>query len=113
MEMKGPAQRPRLHELPAVPERVADVLLRDPLDASGELQLGRRLNLRVDATRLVHDLEESLRTRALGERAARETPRTDIGPGDALQLEKPLSVDELAAHEPGKRAPFEDLEMHR
>jgi hypothetical protein len=56
MEMKRPAQRPRLHELPAVPERVANVLLRHPLDASGELQLGRRLNLRVDATCLVHDL---------------------------------------------------------
>jgi hypothetical protein len=67
----------------------------------------------VDATGLVHDLEEPLRTRALGERAAREAPSPNLVPGDALQLEEPLSVDELAAHEPGKRAPFEDLEMHR
>ena len=111
MEVEGPAQRPRLHELPAVPERVANVLLRYHFDPSGDLQLGRHLNLRMDPTCLVHDLDEPVRSRALGERATSETPCANLVPGDALQLEKPLSVDELAAAEPGERAALDDLEM--
>jgi hypothetical protein len=67
MEVKRPAQSPRLHELAALPERVADVLLRDPFDTRGELQLRRRLNLCVDAAGFVHDLDEPVRACAPGE----------------------------------------------
>jgi hypothetical protein len=40
MEVERAAQRPRLDERAVAPERVADVLLGDPVDARGELQLG-------------------------------------------------------------------------
>ncbi len=111
MEMKGAAQRPSLHELTAVPERVANLLLGDAGDAHSELQLGRRLDLRVDATCLVHHLDEAVCGCALGEGATRNAPRADLVPRDALQLEEPLSVDELAPAEPGERAALDDLEM--
>jgi hypothetical protein len=109
MEVEGAAQRPRLHELPTLPERVTDVLLRDPVDPGGELQLGRCLDLRVDSTGFVRDLDEPVRACALGERAAGKTPRTNLVPGNALQLEELLPVDELAAGEPGECAAFQDL----
>jgi hypothetical protein len=67
MKVKGPAQRPSLHELPTLPERIANVLLRDPTHARGELQLGRSLNLRVDAAGFVRDLDEPVRADAFGE----------------------------------------------
>jgi len=67
MEVEGSAQRPRFHERSALPERLADVLPRDPFDARGELQLRRRLNLCVDSAGFVQDLEEPVRARALGE----------------------------------------------
>ena len=109
--MKRSAHRPRLDQRSSLPQRRPDVGLHD-VDAGGELQLGRRLNLRVDATRLADDLEEPFCARALGERAARESPRANLVPRDALQLEKPLSVDKLAADKPGERATFEDLEVN-
>jgi hypothetical protein len=109
MEMEGPAQRPRFHELPTLPERVTDVLLRDPIDPRGELQLGRRLNLRVDSTGFVRNLDEPVRAGAFGERAAGKAPRTNVVPANALQLEELLPADELAASEPGECAALQDL----
>jgi hypothetical protein len=81
MEVEGPAQRPRLHELPALPERVADVLLRGPIDPRGELQLGRRLNLRVHATDVVNHFEQAVSARSPRQEAARETTRANRVPG--------------------------------
>jgi hypothetical protein len=37
MEVERSAQRPGLHEVAAVPERSADILLRDSVHAHGEL----------------------------------------------------------------------------
>src|SRR4029453_19465380 len=51
-------QGPRLHERAVTPERVADVLLRDAVDARAQLQLGRGLYLRVDAADTPHDLQQ-------------------------------------------------------
>ena len=81
MEMEGPAQRPRLHELPALPERVADVLLRNSIDARGELELRRRLNLRVDAADVVNHFEQAVRARSARQEAARKTTRANLVPG--------------------------------
>src|SRR6185312_7093988 len=61
------------------PEGVADVLLLDPVDASGKLQLGGYLNLRVDSAGLPHDVDG--RRRAFRERAAREPARAHLLPG--------------------------------
>src|SRR4051794_7966724 len=58
MQMQRAAQRPCLHERPVAPQRVAHVLLRDAVDARRELQLGRRLPLRVDAGDLPCDVDE-------------------------------------------------------
>ena len=81
MEVEGAAQRPRLHELPAFPERVADVLLHDPIDARRELQLRRRLNLRVHAADVVNDFEQTVRARSPRQEAARKTTRANRVPG--------------------------------
>ena len=112
MQVESSAQSPRLHELSALPERVTYVLLRDPFDPSCERKLGRCHHLRMNACGLVDDVEKLLSTCPLGERATRKAPRTNLIPGDALQLAEPLPVDELAAREPRKRAAFENLEMH-
>ena len=81
MEVECPAQRPRLHELATLPERVADVLLRDPVDAHGELQLRRRLNLRVHAADVVNDFEQTVGARPHRQEAARKTTRANLVPG--------------------------------
>src|SRR5215468_10107279 len=60
-------------------ERVTDVLLRDSVDARGELQLGGRLHLRMDAARLARDVDE--RRGALRQRTAREPARAHLLPG--------------------------------
>src|SRR5262249_47170172 len=79
MKMERAAQRPRLPERPLAPECVTDVLLRDSVDARGELQLGGRLHLRMDAARLARDVDE--RRGALRQRAAREPARAHLLPG--------------------------------
>ena len=81
MKVEGPAQRPRLHELPALPESVPDVLLRDPTDARCELQLRRRLNLRVHATDIVNDFEQTVGAGSHRQEAARKTTRANLVPG--------------------------------
>ena len=52
MQVERPAQRPCLHERAVAPERVADILLGEAIDAGGELQLGGRLHLRVNSADL-------------------------------------------------------------
>jgi hypothetical protein len=64
------------------------------------------------AAEVVSDFEQTVGTSARRQEAARKAPRTNLVPGNALQLEEPLPVDELAAREPRERAAFEDLEMH-
>ena len=113
MQVERSAQSPCLHELSALPERVAYVRLRESVDPFRKRKLCCGHHLRVNAGRFADDLEKVLRTCALGERAAHQAPRANLVPGDALQLEESLSVDELAAGEPCQRAAFEDLEMHR
>ena len=81
MKMEGSAQRPRLHELPALPEHVADVLLRDPVDAHRELQLRRCLDLRVHAAEVVDDFEQAVGARSRRQEAARKTTRANLVPG--------------------------------
>ena len=73
MEVECPAQAPRLDELTALPEGVADILLRDPVDAPGELQLRRRLNLRMHPTDVVNDFEQTVGARPHSQEATRET----------------------------------------
>src|SRR5262249_41387089 len=79
MEMERPAQRPCLHERAVAPERVAHVLLHDPVDARRELQLGGRLHLCVDPADLTRDVDE--RGGALRQRASREPARAHLLPG--------------------------------
>jgi hypothetical protein len=67
MEVERPAQRPGLDERAIAPECVAHVVLRDSVNASRELQLGRGLNLRVDPTERADDLDEPFRSGAFDE----------------------------------------------
>ena len=75
MEVQCPAQRPRLHELAPLPERFPDVGLGDPLDARGQLQLGRAHHLGMDAADVANDLDQTIRRRALDEMARDEPTR--------------------------------------
>ena len=112
MEVERSAQRPRLHELATFPEGFADILLRDPFEARGELKLGRRLNLRVHAAEVVDDFEQTVGAGPRRQEAALETARANlshVGNG----LEEPFAVDELAAGKPGKRAALEYLDVRR
>ena len=79
MEVQRPAQRPRLDERAVAPQRLANVLLCDPVDARGKLQLSGRLHLRVDPADVVSDLQEI--GRAPREGGTRETPRANLVPG--------------------------------
>ena len=82
MDVERAAQRPRLHELTPLPERVAHVGLRDPVDASRELELGGAHHLRVDAADVTDDLDEPVRGRSLVEVASREPSRANLVPGE-------------------------------
>jgi hypothetical protein len=66
----------------------------------------------VDPTCFADDVDEALWTRAFAERATRKTPGPNLVPRDGLQLEKPVSIDERAADEPGEWAELQNLEMH-
>src|SRR4051794_501217 len=79
VEMERAAQGPRLDERALTPQRVANVLLREPVDARRQLQLGGRLHLRVDSANLSRDVGQ--RRGAQGERAARESSRANLFPG--------------------------------
>jgi hypothetical protein len=79
--MQRPTQRPRLDEPPVPPERVAHILLRDAVDARGQLQLGRGLHLRVHTADSPHDVDQLIRRCTLRQRTARESPRANLVPG--------------------------------
>jgi hypothetical protein len=80
MEMESPAQRPRPHELPPLPEGVPHVLLRDPVDARSKLQLRRSLNLRVHAAEVVNDLEQTAGAGPRRQERARKPTRANLVP---------------------------------
>jgi hypothetical protein len=60
MHVQRSAQGPALDEDAVAPKRAADILLRDAVDADGELQLGRCLYLSMDPTDLADDVDELL-----------------------------------------------------
>ena len=60
MQVERPANRPRLDQRAIAPQRIADVLLEDSVDAGVQGELGRGLDLRVDPTRVVRDLDDAL-----------------------------------------------------
>jgi hypothetical protein len=67
MEVEGSAHCPRLDERSSLPQRRADVGLHD-VDAGGELELGRRQHLRVDAAHGSDHLHQAVACRALVQR---------------------------------------------
>ena len=81
MEVECPLRCPRLHELTALPEGVADVLLRDPVDPHCELQLRRCLDLGVHAADVVNDFEQTVGARPHRQEAARKPTRANLVPG--------------------------------
>ena len=80
--MQRPAQRPGLHERAVAPERVANVGLRDAVDARRQLELRGRLNLRMDAADTPHDLDQ------VGRRVPDSELRSSRRARTASQLEK-------------------------
>ncbi len=80
MEMERAAECPRLDELAPLPQRCPDVRLRDAGDAGRELQLRRRLDLRVHAPDLAGDLHESVAAGRMREEASREPSCANLGP---------------------------------
>jgi hypothetical protein len=58
--MERAAERPRFHEQPGFPERLAHVGLADLVDSQRELQLCGRLNLSVHAPKVVSDIRNSI-----------------------------------------------------
>ena len=94
MQVQRPAQRPCLHERAVAPERVAHVLLRDAVDARGQLQLGGRLHLRVNSADLAARHRKDPRNAPSGS-CARGAARAP-----APRSEKALAIDQLAAGQP-------------
>src|SRR5439155_27016759 len=74
------AQRPGLDQQPLVPERFADLTLRDPIDPHRELELRRGLNLGVHAAEVASDVEQPIRARPLSQPGTGKPPRTDLVP---------------------------------
>jgi hypothetical protein len=66
----------------------------------------------VHTAEVVNDFDQTVRARSRRQEAARKAPPTNRVPGNVLQLEKPLAVDEPAATEPGERTALENLEMY-
>jgi hypothetical protein len=62
--MQRRAERGGLHELARLPERIAHVVPRHPLDPRRESELGAGGQLRVDAARRPSDVQEPLARRA-------------------------------------------------
>jgi hypothetical protein len=60
MQVQGSPKGPRLHQVPALPQGVPDVVASEGMDTSGELELRRGLDLRVDAAHLPDDLHEPI-----------------------------------------------------
>lgn len=82
MQVQRAANRPRLHERPPLPERLADVALRHPVDARRELELRRALHLRMDPAHVVRDHDELVGARAFREVRTSEAPPPQIVPVD-------------------------------
>jgi len=61
MQVERAANRPRLDQRAIAPQRIADVLLDDSIDAGVQGELGRGLDLRVDPARVVRNLDDALR----------------------------------------------------
>ena len=89
VEVERPAERPRLDEVAPLPQRRADVRLRQTVDARGELQLGRRLHLGVNPADVPDHVDELFRRRATRQAAPREPPRPNLIPG---QRNRPRST---------------------
>src|SRR4029077_20031861 len=113
MQVERPAYRPRLDQRAIVPQRIAHVLLDDSVDAGVQGELGRGLDLRVDPARVARDLDDALRPCPFRHEAPGKSPRTNLVPGEALQLEEPLTVDELAAADEPEGALLENLHVGR
>jgi hypothetical protein len=64
MEVKSPADRPCLDQCSSLPQRCADIGPHESFDPGGDLQLGRRLHLRVHAAERANDLDESIAARS-------------------------------------------------
>src|SRR5580765_4338366 len=111
MQVERSANRPCLDQRALAPQRIAHVLLDDPVDAGVQGKLGRGLDLRVDPARAMRNLDAALRPCPFRHEAPGESPRTNLVPGDALQLEEPLAVDELAAVDEPEGTLLEYLNM--
>src|SRR5580765_3703911 len=96
MQVERAANRPRLDQSAIAPQRIAHVLLDDLIDAGVQGELSRSLDLRVDPARVARNLDDAFRPCTFRHEAPGESPRTNLVPGDTLQLEEPLTVDELA-----------------
>src|SRR5215210_3058915 len=86
MEMQSPPKRPRLRQLPPLPERVAHVRLHDPVDTRRQLQLGRAGHLGVDPADIADDLHQTLRRRPLGEVGASQPARPHLVPAHPSRI---------------------------
>jgi hypothetical protein len=75
------AQAPGSHQLAPFPEGVADVVRPDALDPRPELELGRRLDLRVHPADVGNDVDQVGRGRAPAQALALEAPRAHFVPG--------------------------------
>ena len=80
--MKGSAHGPGLDERAVLPQCGSDIGLHESVEPGRELQLGRRLHLRVHAAQRARDLDEPVAVRALGQRRTLQSPRAHLVPDD-------------------------------
>jgi len=83
VEVERSADRPGLDERPLLPDRLPNVGLRHSVDPRTELQLGRRLQLGLDAAHRAHDLDESLAAGPVAQERPRQPARSHLIPSDA------------------------------
>ena len=89
MEMQRSPNRPRLHERSVAPERVTDVLPRQPADARRQRELRSRLHLRVDPARGARNRDSVLCGHE--QRLPRQSTRPDRGPRRSHHAQKKVS----------------------
>jgi hypothetical protein len=82
VDVKRAADRPGLDQLTPLPQRCTDVGLRDAVDPGSQLELGRRLDLRVHATHGADDFHEPLAAGGLTQERTRQTARAYLIPSD-------------------------------
>jgi hypothetical protein len=82
MEVKRSAHRPGSDQCSLLPQRRSDVGLDDSFDPGGQLQLGRRLHLRLYAAQGADHFDEPVAARALVQGRACHAARSHLVPAD-------------------------------